>query len=94
VDHFYIDPDSGLQIIVERERDYCVAEVRELPGCVGEGQTIDEALEEVTAALDAILEVIRQDEPDRYADLLHPVVSSRSVDGHESTAGTMRLCFV
>jgi predicted RNase H-like HicB family nuclease len=41
-----------------------------LPGCGSQGDTVQETLANVSEALTAILDLVRQDDPGRYADLV------------------------
>jgi predicted RNase H-like HicB family nuclease len=91
---YFIDESTGLSIIVEQDGKYCVAEVLDLPGCVGEGSSVDEALAEVAFALEAVLSVIEEDEPDRYKELVKPLVTSTAADDVTTTGGGARLCLV
>ena len=93
-EHFYIHQSYGLRILVEQHDDYYVAEVAELPGCVGEGDTLNEVLAEVASALEVVLEVIQEDEPERFAQLVRPVVTSSRVTGQSISTGPAQLHLV
>lgn len=63
----YIHKLTGLTFEVYSDTDGgYVSRVQELPGCMSQGETKEEALEGIEDALMVMLEVIREDDPDRY----------------------------
>ena len=51
----------NLQFELDEESGWFVAHVVELPGCISQGATIDEAKANIAEALEAYLEVVLQD---------------------------------
>ncbi|MFQ5698615.1 MAG: type II toxin-antitoxin system HicB family antitoxin [Myxococcota bacterium] len=47
-----------------------LASVPDLPGCVAGAATREETFAELSACMDAVLSVIREDDPQYYSDLL------------------------
>ncbi len=87
----YHHVDTGLSALVEVDEDgNYVAEVLELPGCLAEGRTLEEALGDLAVAIDAVLEVLREDERDRFESL----TASRTrpaLPAHASSTSDARL---
>jgi predicted RNase H-like HicB family nuclease len=53
-----------LQVVIEQdENGYYVAEVPALPGCLSQGKTHEEALENVKEAVEGWLEVMESKQP-------------------------------
>ena len=67
-DSIMMDPDTGIPYLVERDEDgWWIARVPELPGCVSQGSSFKEACENIREAIHAVLQVLKEDEPERYA---------------------------
>ena len=62
---------SGLMVVVELDEDgaFC-ASVPDLPGCVAGGDDLGETLRDIGWALEAVLGVLREDDRERYDELL------------------------
>jgi predicted RNase H-like HicB family nuclease len=66
----FIHAATGLIVRVDEDAGGgYFALVPALPGCGSQGETVSETLENVSDALVAVLDVIRQDQPERYANL-------------------------
>jgi antitoxin HicB len=60
-------------ILIPDEIGGYTVEVPSLPGCISEGDTIDEALANIKEAIELYIEVLREDGksiPDEYAGLI------------------------
>jgi len=80
----------GTGLIVRVEEDATggyFALVPALPGCGSQGEDIPETLQNVNDALMVILEMIREDDPERYADLLGTVTPQREAPSEPSSTG-------
>ena len=66
----FIHP-CGIYLAVEEDpTGGYFATVPALPGCGSQGDTVAETLENVTETMMTVLEILREDEPKRYEDLL------------------------
>ncbi len=64
-----------LHVIVEKdEAGYFVAEVPALPGCLSQGKTQEEALENIKEAIEGWLEVMEAKHPFKRTDAVEVVV--------------------
>ena len=62
---------SGLIVNVELDEDgNYLAEVVQLPGCVAGAPTLSETMSELDGSITAVLDVLRQDSSERYAELI------------------------
>lgn len=67
----FIHSPTGLVVTMEMDEDgNYLASVPDLLGCVAGAATSDETLAELSACIDAVLSVIRKDDPQRYSDLM------------------------
>lgn len=67
----FIHGTTGLTVQVQTDEEgWYVASVLELPGCHTQGVTLDDALGNAREAMLAVLETLRDEEPERYASLL------------------------
>ena len=83
----FIHAASGLVVRIDADvSGGYFALVPALPGCGSQGESIQEALENVNDALTTVLEVIRQDQPERYAEL-HGSGTSRAEE-HSQPSST------
>ncbi|MCI0673240.1 MAG: type II toxin-antitoxin system HicB family antitoxin [Myxococcaceae bacterium] len=75
----FLHADTGLVVLVEDadERGWFVADVPLLPGCVSQGRTLEDAKVNILGAIEDVLEVLRQDDPERYSTLTSPGEGSR-----------------
>jgi predicted RNase H-like HicB family nuclease len=81
-----IHADTGLVLTVhEDESGGFYVLVPALPGCGSQGETEEEALENTGDAIAVVLEVIREDDPDRYEGLLGNSVAGDSTAESSST---------
>lgn len=88
----YIHADTGLVLTVHEDASggfYVL--VPALPGCGSQGETEKEALRNTIDALSVVLDVIREDQPDRYEELLGDSVAGDSTEATSSTASDMPL---
>lgn len=61
----FIHASTGLVIELQPAGDgWFVAHVPDLPGCVSQGESIEDALSNIVDAIGGVLEVIREDNPD------------------------------
>jgi predicted RNase H-like HicB family nuclease len=66
----------GLTIRVETDEEgWYVASVLELPGCHTQGVTLEDALGTASEAMEAVLETLREEEPERYESLMARTVT-------------------
>jgi predicted RNase H-like HicB family nuclease len=66
----YVHNVSGLPFCIEPdEGGWYVAYVPDLPGCVSQGRTLFEAALNISEAIEDVLSVIEQDDPERYEAL-------------------------
>ena len=78
-----IHPPTGLPVVIESdELGWLIGYVPELPGCVAQGRTVEEAVQNIFDAIEDVLEVIRQDDPERYDALA--AISRYELTGWES----------
>ena len=67
----YIDPSTGLIIGIEEDvTGGYFALVPALPGCGSQGESISETLQNVRDAIEAVLDVLREDQPDRWEGII------------------------
>jgi predicted RNase H-like HicB family nuclease len=82
----FIHVTTGLIIRVEEDTTGgYFALVPALPGCGSQGETVPEALENVNDALMVILDMIREEQPERYADLLGSVTVQEEAPSEPSS---------
>jgi len=66
----YYRKDVGLDVHVSVDLDgNYIAWVPELPGCVAGDETLEGALREITYSMDAVLDVLKMDDPVRYRQI-------------------------
>jgi predicted RNase H-like HicB family nuclease len=79
IDH-YIDPRTGLVIQVEEDvTGGYFALVPALPGCGSQGESISETLQNVSDAIEAVLDVLSEDQPERWAGIIGCVTAQVEV---------------
>ena len=88
----FLHADTGLVVFVEDadERGWFVAQVPLLSGCVSQGRTLEEAKVNILGAIEDVLEVIRQDDPERYAALTS-VARSERITERDTTNASVRV---
>ncbi len=90
--------NSGLYAVVEIDEDgaYC-AWVPDLPGCVAGGITLEEALSDLSVGIEAVLDVIKEDDPAQYDAIMQRSSTVRRTPSDEdaisSTAATGSIRF-
>lgn len=84
----YVHAGTGLVLTVHEEAGGYYALVPALPGCGSQGDTEREALDNTVDALSAVLDVIREDDPERYYDLLGERVAASAGDAVDTTGPT------
>ena len=86
---------SSLDVVVDQDvAGGFYATVPALPGCGSQGDTIEETLENLDDAIMAVLEVLREDAPERLQQLCGAMTQRRAVsedDDWDSTAEIVRL---
>ncbi len=85
----YIHAVTGLVLTVHKDESggfYVL--VPALPGCGSQGETEKEALRNAVDALSVVLDVIREDDPGRYEDLLGDSVAGDSTAEINSTVSS------
>ena len=84
----FIHVTTGLIMRVEEDTTGgYFALVPALPGCGSQGETIPETLENVNDALMVILGMIREDDPERYAELLGCVTAQEEAPSEPNSTG-------
>ena len=64
-----------IHVVIERdEAGYFVAEVPALPGCLSQGKTQEEALENIKEAIEGWMEVMEAKHPFKRADAVEVVI--------------------
>jgi len=72
----FIHALRGLTIRVDTDEEgWYVASVPELPGCHTQGVTLEDALGNAGEAMEAVLETLRDEEPERYASIMARTVT-------------------
>lgn len=67
---WFIHLKSGQTVGIEEDpMDGFYAIVPSLPGCGSQGDSLEEALEDVNDAIMAVLSVLKQDDPERYQQI-------------------------
>ncbi|MDH3445021.1 MAG: type II toxin-antitoxin system HicB family antitoxin [Deltaproteobacteria bacterium] len=64
-----------IRVVIERdEAGYFVAEVPALPGCLSQGNTREEALKNITEAIEGWLEVMEEKHPFNRSEAIEVVI--------------------
>ena len=89
----FLHRPTGLSVEVHADvNGGYVSRVLQLRGCISQGETELDALQGVEDALSVMLEVIQEDEPERYADLVgSTTVSFKTIATPPLVSGTEPL---
>ena len=83
--YYYLDSGTGLGVVLEDEGDgWLVAHVPDLPGCISQGATFAEAVENIRGAILDYLDILEQDNPAEFASL----TSGTGLDALETVEST------
>jgi predicted RNase H-like HicB family nuclease len=66
-----------VSVVIEQDENGCFAYAPELPGCISQGRNYEEAIENITEAIDLYLETL---EPDERVQFLSKRISTSSVE--------------